>query len=486
MPCQFTNIDDGDWEPIAVPLTSPAVDRLIRNWEMLIQTECRDNKMSIETETFDHCVRLLRTALQIESTRADPSILTAIPTPSASSVVASTPLFANERSSQAGTPFLPNRSLSRVSSNTKNMMSDTSNSSSNLSGQQNPGALKVPSNRLPGVSSSPLLRDGRDKYTDDPSSHMWDEGALSTEDLQTRSQSQSVYNPPIQASSILAENPSGGFENMTTQLRNYGDSTIIGGNSYMPEQSGWQTPFAQGRQSVMTPTSAISTGDQIQGQPDMVHQLEKFIAQGQHLLRTVRQSRPIESMGITSGQAPSRETLMAPPIIHDRAAGYSLSSKSPSPHFSGSRPISPTHEFVPYQRAQTQRQGHLHQPDPVHSNQAHQREHHRRVSSQSIPSTPYQAVENDIFTPSANHGFSNNSNNGMWREMSPQYTPGHQFSVPTGMEPDMMSNNDDLTRLLDLSPSYLIDENVASMAFGSASNNVNNSNEMDPMFRRRS
>jgi hypothetical protein len=55
------------------------------------------------------------------------------------------------------------------------------------------------------------------------------------------------------------------------------------------------------------------------------------------------------------------------------------------------------------------------------------------------------------------------------------------------MATDMMSNNDDLTRLLD--PNYSIDDNPTSMAFGSApNNNQNNSNNngTDLRFGRRS
>jgi hypothetical protein len=200
--------------------------------------------MSIDKETFDHCVRLLRIALQTESTRADPSIFIAIPTPSSSSMVASTPLFSNERSSQAGTQFPPNRNLSRVSSSTRNMMSNTPTSSSNFSGRQNAGEPVILSNRLPGLSSSPWLRDESDRYTDDAFRPNWDEGALSNESLQTRPQNQNVYVPPSQASSVLPEESSGGFEHTTPQLRNYEDSAPIEGNAYMPEQSGWQThPF---------------------------------------------------------------------------------------------------------------------------------------------------------------------------------------------------------------------------------------------------
>jgi hypothetical protein len=58
------------------------------------------------------------------------------------------------------------------------------------------------------------------------------------------------------------------------------------------------------------------------------------------------------------------------------------------------------------------------------------------------------------------------------------------------MATDIVSNNDDLSRLLDLSgPSYSIDDNATNMAFGSASkNNQNNSNSnvMDLRFGRRS
>jgi hypothetical protein len=486
--------NDEDCEPIAVPLTSPAVESLIRTWEILIQTECRDNKMSIEKATFDHCVRLLRIALQTESTRADPSIFTAIPTPSSSSMVASTPLFANERSSQAGTPFPPNRSLSGVSSSTKNMISNTPTSSSNFSGRQNTAAPEILSNRLQGLSSSPWLRNERDRYTGDAFRLNWDEEALSNEGLQTRSQSQNVYIPPNQALSVLSEKSSSGFGNTTSQVRNYEDSTTpIDGNGYMPEQSGWQNPPAQSRQLVMTPMSAISTGNQIQGQPDVVHQLERYLAQGQDLLRTVKQSIPIESIGANSSQAPSREIVMGPPTIHERSsAGHSLSSNSPSSCVSGSRPISPTHEFAPSQQAQTQQQGRPHQPNPVHSShvhrpQAHQRKHHSLVSSQPILSTPYHAVEKDIYATSANQGFSNNSN-GLWQEMPPRYDPGHPFGAPTSMATDMMSNNDDLTRLLDLSdPNYSIDDDANSMTFGSAPNNNqtnSDNNGMDLRFRR--
>jgi hypothetical protein len=489
----YTDFNDEDCEPITVPLTSPAAESLIRTWEMLVQTECRDGKMSIEKETFDNCVRLLRHALQIESTRADPSIFTAIPTPSSGSMVASTPLFANERSSQAGTPFLSNRSLSRVGSSTKNVMSNTPTSSSNFSGRQNVGAPETLSNRLPSFSSSPWLRDERDGYTDGAFRSNWGEGALSNEGLQTRSQPQNVYNPPSQGSSILPGESSGGFENTTLQLRNYEDSTPIEGNTYIPEQSGWQNLSAQGQQLVMTSMPARSTGNQIQGQPDMVHQLASYLAQGQDLLRTVRQSIPIESTGATSSQAPSRETIMGPPAIHERSsAGHSLSSNSPSPCISGSRPISPIHEFALSQQAQTQQQTHPHQPNPVHSSHVHrpqalQREHHRLVSSQPILSTPYHTIESDIYATSANQGFSNNSNNGLWQEMPPRYPPGHRFGVPTSMATDMMSNNDDLTRLLD--PNYSIDDNPTSMAFGSAPNNSqnnSNNNGTDLRFGRRS
>lgn len=466
----YIDSNDEDCEPIAVPLTSPAVESLIRTWEILIQTECIDKKMSIEKATFDHCVRLLRIALQTESTRADPSIFTAIPTPSSSSMVASTPLFANERSSQAGTPFPPNRSLSRVSSRTNNIISNTPTSSSNFSGRRNTGAPEILSNRLPGLSSSPLLRNERDRYADDASRLNWGEGALSNEGLQTRSQPQNVY--PNQASSVLPEESSGGFENTTSQVLIYEDSTTpIDGNGYMPEQSGWQNPPAQGRQLVVTPMSAISTGNQVQGQPDMLHQLERFLAQGQDVLRRVRQSMPIESTGATSSKAPSRESHMGPPTTHERSsAGHGLSSNSPSSYVSGSRPMSPIHEFAPSQQAQTQQQGHPHQPNPVHSSHVHRSQAHQRlVSSQPILSRPYHAVEQDIYGTSANQGFSSNSNNGLWQEMPPGYDSGHQFGVPTSMATDMMSNNEDLTRLLD--PTYSLDDDANSMTFGSAPNN---------------
>ncbi len=468
------------------------MESLIRTWEILIQTECRDNKMSIEKETFDHCVRLLRIALQTESTRADPSIFTAIPTPSSSSMVATTPFFANERSSQAATPFLPNRSLSRVSSRTRNMMSNTPTSSSNVSGPQNVGEPVILSNHHPNLSSTPLPRNERDRYTDDAFRANWDEAALSNESLQTGPQPQNVFIPPNHTSSLLAEESPGNFENTNPKLRNYQGSIPIEGNAYMPEQSSWQNPPAQGRQLVTTPMSALSTGNQIQGQLDVIHQLEILLAHGKYLLQTRRQSIPVESTGATSSQTPSRETLIGPPIIHERSsAGHNLSSNSPSPRVSGSRPISPTHEFAPPQQAQAQQQGHRNQPNMLHSShvhtsQAHRREHHRLVSSQPILSTPYHAVENDIYTTAANQGFSNNSNNGLWQEAP----PGYQLGVPNSMKRDMMSNNDELSRLLELpDPNFSLDDSAASMAFGSASNNnQNNSNNngMDLRFGRRS
>jgi hypothetical protein len=123
----------------------------------------------------------------------------------------------------------------------------------------------------------------------------------------------------------------------------------------------------------------------------------------------------------------------------------------------------------------------------VHRPQAHQRKHHSLVSSQPILSTPYHAVEKDIYATSANQGFSNNSN-GLWQEMPPRYDPGHPFGAPTSMATDMMSNNDDLTRLLDLSdPNYSIDDDANSMTFGSAPNNNqtnSDNNGMDLRFRR--
>jgi hypothetical protein len=58
------------------------------------------------------------------------------------------------------------------------------------------------------------------------------------------------------------------------------------------------------------------------------------------------------------------------------------------------------------------------------------------------------------------------------------------------MATDMMSNNDDLNRLLELPESnYSIDDNATSMAFGSAPNknqNNNNNNRTDLRFGRRS
>jgi hypothetical protein len=450
--------------------------------------------MSIAKEAFDHCVRLLRMALQTESTRADPSSFTAIPTPSSSSMVPSTPLYANERSSQASTPFLPNRSLSRVSPSTKDVTLNTPTSSSNFSGRQNAGATENLSNRFPGFSSSPWPRGERDDYTGGTFRSNWGEGALSNEGLHTRSQPQNVYIPPTQNSPVLPGESSGGFENTIPQLRNYEGSTPIEANAYMPEQPGWQNLSAQGQQLVMTSMPARSTGNQIQGQPDMLDQLASFLALGHDLLRTVRQSIPIESTGATSSQAPSRENLMGPPTIHERSsAGHSLPSNSPSPCISGSRPISPIHEFALSHQAQTQQQTHLRQPNPVHSSHvlrptALQREHHRLVSSQPILSTPY-AIESDIYATSANQGFSN-SNNGLWQEMPPRYPPGHQSGVPTSMATGMMSNNDDLDRLLELPESnYSIDDNATSMAFGpTPNNNQNNSNNngTDLGFGRRS
>jgi hypothetical protein len=132
--------------------------------------------------------------------------------------------------------------------------------------------------------------------------------------------------------------------------------------------------------------------------------------------------------------------------------------------------MSPIHEFAPSQQAQTQQQGHPHQPNPVHSSHLHRSQAHQRlVSSQPILSRPYHAVEQDIYGTSANQGFSNNSNNGLWQEMPPGYDSGHQFGVPTSMATDMMSNNEDLTRLLD--PTYSLDDDANSMTFGSAPNN---------------
>ena len=420
--------------------------------------------MSIDQETYDSCERLLRIALQTESTRADSSNLTAIPTPSSSSMVASTPFSVNERSSQASTPFLRNRSWSRVSSHTRNVMPNT------------PTPSSASSNRPTGPSSSLWLHDETNRYTDGAFRAGWEDEALLNQDL-TRSQSQNTYIPPNQR---LSEESSSGLPNITPTILNYENSAPMQDTAYMPAEPGWRNPPAQNQQLIMTPMSAISTGNQPQGQPDMVHRLERFLAHGQDLLRSVRQSVPIENPGTTSSQAPLRTAFMGPPSIHERSsAGQSLASSSPSPRVSGSRPISPTHDSAPSQQAQIQQQGHPNQPNLVqsghmHRSQSHQRQHHRPVSSQPIPPTPYPAAENNIYATSANQSFSNISNDDPWPS---QFPPGHQFGVPTSMAPDIISNNNDLTRLLE--SDYSIDDDATGMGFSSASNN----NGMDPRFR---
>jgi hypothetical protein len=172
---------------------------------------------------------------------------------------------------------------------------------------------------------------------------------------------------------------------------------------------------------------------------------------------------------------------MGPPTIHERSsAGHGLSSNSPSSYVSGSRPISPIHEFAPSQQAQSQQQGHPHQPNSVHLSHVHRSQAHQRlVSAQPILSRPYHAVEQDIYATAANQGFLNNSNNGLFQEMPPGYDSGHQFGAPTSIPTDMMSNNnDDLTRLLELSePNYSIDDDANSMTFGSAPNNNQNNSD---------
>jgi hypothetical protein len=121
----------------------------------------------------------------------------------------------------------------------------------------------------------------------------------------------------------------------------------------------------------------------------------------------------------------------------------------------------------------------------VHRSQPHQRQHQRFIPSQSIPPTPYPTPENDLYTTSANHGFSNISDNNLWPEIPSAFPPGHQFSVPTSMAQDMISNNDDLTRLL--GSNYSIGDDATGMGFSSASsnnNNNNNNNGVDRRFRR--